>query len=110
MNAIQEIPIGCFLNFDYDENEIDRKNIDIQQCKILIEEWLHQNPRINDVIILFDTLEVQLLEFKNDVEHACLGGGGGTIKFDYRRLHADNSPLVKKATKYSSIIDKYNLP
>lgn len=110
MDAIHEIKTSCFLSFDYDEKVIDREAIDIQMCKVLVENWLNNKPAINDTIILFDTIEIQLINYPPNIDHACLAGGGGSINFNYNRLNGDNSALLRKVQKYSSIIGKYNLP
>lgn len=55
-------------------------------------------------------IEVHLLKYNEHVEHACLGGGGGAVNFNFRRLYGENSPLLKKVKKYSEAINQYNLP
>ncbi len=110
MEAIQQIMIGCFLSFDYDEREISRENIDTEKCKLLVEKWLNSKPAIGDTIVLFDTIELQIIDYPPNITNVCLGGGGGSINFDYRRLNSDRSTLLKKTKKYYSIIEKNNLP
>lgn len=110
MKAIREVQTGCFLSFDYDETVIVREDIDIQKCKVLVEDWLNKKPAINETIILFNTIEIQLIDYLPNINHACLAGGGGGINFNYKRLHGANSALLKKVKKYSEIIGKYNLP
>ncbi len=110
MNAIHEIKTSCILSFYYDEKVIDRKAIDIKMCKALVEDWLNKKPAINDTIILLDSIEIQLINYPPNLDHVCLAGGGGGINYNYSRLHGANSALLKKGQKYSSIIEKYNLP
>jgi len=110
MEAMHQIMVGCFLSFDYDEKEIKRENIDIPKCTILVEKWLKTKPAINDTLVLFDTIELQIISYPPNIDHTCLAGGGGSINFDYRRLKGDRSTLLRKTQKYSSIIENYNLP
>ncbi|MBO0356672.1 hypothetical protein J0X19_01820 [Hymenobacter sp. BT186] len=109
-SKIRAIEIGCCLNFKYDKNLLDIDNIDIDACKVLIENWLRDNPVENRVLVLFGSIKIVLVYLKEDLCHACLIMEGGAIKFDYRRLSSEKSALVNKAKKYTSIIEKYGLP
>ncbi len=109
MDAIHEIEIGCILYFEYDES-LPRNHIDFADCKTEVQNWLQQNRIHGDRIILQNLIEVEFVEFSPDFETVSLGGGGGGINYDFRRLHSDNSALLTKARKYDEMIEKTELP
>lgn len=109
-NSVREIQIGCILSLDYEAEEIKNEIFDYHWCRKEIEKWLLTTPQQNDFITLLDTITVELLYFDETLEHVCVYVRGGRINFDYRRLTAENSPLVTKAKKYKSLIAKKNIP
>jgi hypothetical protein len=109
MDSLEKISIGCLLHFGYDPKTINRKQIDISKCREIIENWLAPPRNIGDKILLFNSIEVKLIELNSSVLHVCLVGGCGQINFDYRRLTSENSTLALKARKYANMIEKSKL-
>ena len=110
MDYIHEIEVGCFLNVDFDYKTIDRANIDFSICKSAIKEWISSSPNIYDKIVLYNSIEVEFMEFNETLGHVCLAVNGDSANGDFRRLGSEKSTLTLKGTKYSEIIEKYNIP
>lgn len=109
MHRIEGIKIGCGLFFDY-EDGIKMDISKIEYLKQEIEQWLKDFRMPNDSLILSNKIKITFIAYSNAVDHVCLAGGGGSIKFDYRRLASENSRLVEKSTTYNAQVEEQNLP
>lgn len=109
IEKMKEIKIGAFLSFSH-ENNIGVTEISLETCKENIENWLQTARKTGETFELTNGLEIKFLQYSDKFSYVCFMGMGSQIKYDYRRLYANNSPLLKKANKYLDIINKYNLP
>jgi len=109
IEEMKEIKIGAFLSFSHEDN-FEVSEINLETCKTIIENWLQTKRKTGETFKLLDNLEIKFLQYSDKFSYACFMGMGGQINYDYRRLYANNSPLLKKANKYLEIIEKYNLP
>jgi hypothetical protein len=110
IDVFGQIKVGALLHFDYDEKTISRSEIDILDCKRLIEQWLFKRPNLHETITLFNSLTIRLVSYSDKIDHVGLFGGGGSIKCDYRRLNSEKSALLEKSRKYSTIINQHAHP
>jgi hypothetical protein len=109
IEKMKEIKIGAFLSFTVEDN-VNVEDISLENARDEIEKWLLKRRLTHESFVLFNQIEIKFLQYSDDVSYVCFMGMGGQINFDYRRLRADNSPLLKKATKYSEIIENRNMP
>lgn len=99
-DVLQKIRVGCFLGFEYINDETSRFALDIQQCRLLVEDWLKEERQQYETLSLFNAIEIEFHKYSSDVDHVCLAGGGGGIDFNFNRLRGDKSNLVNKINKY----------
>jgi hypothetical protein len=109
IDKVSGIPIGAVLSLSILE-ESESFQFDLSASVKTIESWLATVPREGAQIVLFDCLEVELVNYSGEISNACLIVMGGQISYDYRRLSGPNSPILKKVRKYSDVVEKKNLP
>ncbi len=110
MTTMEEIKIGCMIDFDYDQKTIVSEEVNLNLCKSMLAEWLAAPRSAGDQQQLPFAIRIEFLYYSDKLDHVCLIGGGGSISFDFRRLEGPNSPLLRKSNKYNKLIDSFQMP
>lgn len=95
MDTLKKIQEDYYIQLDYDYNESLRQSVDFECIYVNVANWLKQDRRIGDKILLFE-ISFEVVAKNRGKGNVISIGNFTPIKFDYRRLSGKNSRLFSK--------------
>ena len=109
METLQSIEENFFLELDYDYTQVSALELDHDDIKSLVIDWLKPERAVGDQVVFYGLITLTVVQKNTNITHVCVVGAFSTINFDYRRLYGENSRLFSKL-KYADAVQTHNYP